>query len=72
MEKFIELEPVELNDAELTAVVGGFSIGGFSVSLTNSSNTNSLNNSGNVSISLSNAPIIFVENQISAGLSISL
>ena len=45
MEKFIDLEPVELNDDELAAVAGGFS-----VTATNSSVTNSLNNSGNISL----------------------
>jgi hypothetical protein len=68
MEKFIELEPVELNDAELAAVAGGFSIGGFSVSLSNSSSTNSFDNSGNVSISKS----IIVAPEISLNLPISL
>jgi hypothetical protein len=57
MEKFIELEPepVELNDAELAAVAGGFS-----VTTTNASVTNSLNNSGNVALtnsSVSNSTI---------------
>jgi len=46
MEKLIELEPVELNDDELAAVVGGFS-----VTSTNSTFTNSFNASGNVTVS---------------------
>jgi hypothetical protein len=50
MEKLIELEPVELNDAELAAVAGGFS-----VTLTNSNSTNSFNNSGNVANSFNNS-----------------
>ena len=45
MEKYSELEPVELNDDELAAVAGGFS-----VSATNSTITNSLNNSGNITL----------------------
>jgi|RhiMetdeSRZDD1v2_1073273.scaffolds.fasta_scaffold3331161_1 hypothetical protein len=56
MEKLIELEPIELNDAELAAVAGG----GF-FSFRNSSNsgnlTNSLNNSFDlvtISVNLSN------------------
>jgi hypothetical protein len=56
MDKLIELEPVELNDAELAAVAGG----GF-FSFRNSSNsgnlTNSLNNSFDlvsISVNLSN------------------
>ncbi len=50
MQKLIELEPVELNDAELAAVAGG------QVSITNSF-TNSFNNSaiGNTSVSISNS-----------------
>jgi hypothetical protein len=50
MEKFVELEPVELNDAELGAVAGGFS-----VISTNSAFTNAFNNSGN--IALTNATV---------------
>lgn len=45
MEKFNELEPVELNDDELAAVAGGFS-----VTLTNSTSTNSFNGSGNLTV----------------------
>jgi hypothetical protein len=51
MTDFIEPEPIELNDDEITAVAGGFSIGGFNVALGNSTSTSSFNNSGNVSIS---------------------
>jgi hypothetical protein len=47
MEKFVELEPVELNDAELAAVAGG----AFSVNTTNASVSNSFNGSGNVAVS---------------------
>ena len=50
-----ELEPVELNDAELAAVAGGLS-----VSQTNSNITNSINNSGNVAVtnaSISNSTV---------------
>jgi hypothetical protein len=68
MKNFIGPEPVELNDAELAAVSGGFSIGGFNVSLSNSSNTNSLNNSGNVAVTNS----IVVAPQIDLNLLISL
>jgi hypothetical protein len=68
MQNFTGLGPVELNDAELAAVSGGFSIGGFNVSLSNSSNTNSLNNSGNVAVSNS----IVVAPQIDLNLLISL
>jgi hypothetical protein len=43
MQKSVNLEPVELNDAELIAVAGG------QVSITNSLNfTNSFNNSFNI------------------------
>jgi hypothetical protein len=55
MERIIELEPVELNDAELVAVAGGFS-----VTTTNASVTNSFNNSGNVALtnsSISNSTV---------------
>jgi hypothetical protein len=45
MEKFVELEPVELNDAELAAVAGGFT-----VTTGNGTVTNSFNNSGNVAL----------------------
>jgi hypothetical protein len=40
-----QLDLVELNDTELTAVVGGFN-----VVVSNSTVTNSFNNSGNISI----------------------
>jgi hypothetical protein len=45
MEKFVELEPVELNDAELAAVAGGFT-----VTTGNGAVSNSFNNSGNVAL----------------------
>jgi hypothetical protein len=53
MQKLIELEPVELNDAELAAVAGGLSVSNsnstnsFNDVLDASSNTNSNNNSFN-------------------------
>ena len=46
MEEFIDLEPVELNDDELAAVVGGFTV----MVGTNSNITNSINNSGNITL----------------------
>jgi hypothetical protein len=53
MQKLIELEPVELNDAELAAVAGGLSVSNsnstnsFNDVLDASGNTNSNNNSFN-------------------------
>jgi hypothetical protein len=55
MEKFVELEPVELNDAELAAVAGGFT-----VTTGNGAVSNSFNNAGNVALtnsSLTNSSI---------------
>lgn len=61
MQKLIELEPVELNDAELAAVAGGLSVSNsnstnsFNDVLDASGNTNSNNNSFNNATLLANA-----------------
>ena len=54
MENAIGLTPIELNEIELYAVSGGFSLGGFNVSLKHSNISDLFNNSGNVSINISN------------------
>jgi hypothetical protein len=58
MENTIGYAPIELNEAELVAVSGGFSFGGFNVSSKKSNISNSFNDSGNTFIDFFNKIII--------------